>query len=326
MSASCSPSGTGVQKHAAPGDRWWIYQKERFPLLAYVPVIAAFSFAAVAYSESSRDTNGLPEIRPIFTAFVASLLFFLQLRLADDLKDAEDDSHYRPYRPLPRGLVTVRELVVAWLGCLLLQTVLALWLSWRLLPLLAITSAYMLVMSNKHVLRVLGLENWVERHPALYRATGPVIVPLIFIYAGACDWFAAGYIAPSSFASIVAANYLTAMVIEIGRKVRAPEDEELGVETYSAVFGRRKAVVIWLATMLAAAACACIAAREGPYTRFVAILLGLMLLVSVAAGVIFLRHTKPGRGSWIEATSRSWALTMYLSLGALPALLRVCGV
>jgi len=29
------------------GNRWWIYQKERFPLVAYGPLVAAFSFAAV---------------------------------------------------------------------------------------------------------------------------------------------------------------------------------------------------------------------------------------------------------------------------------------
>ena len=42
------------------------------------------------------------------------LLFFLQLRIADEFKDYEDDARYRPYRPVPRGLVSLREL--AWVG------------------------------------------------------------------------------------------------------------------------------------------------------------------------------------------------------------------
>jgi len=30
--------------------KWWIYQKERFPLLQYIPMMIAFGFCAVSYS------------------------------------------------------------------------------------------------------------------------------------------------------------------------------------------------------------------------------------------------------------------------------------
>ena len=57
-------------------------------------------------------------------AFATAFLFFLQLRIADEFKDFEEDSRYRPYRPVPRGLVRLREL--GWLGaaaaCLQLAT------------------------------------------------------------------------------------------------------------------------------------------------------------------------------------------------------------
>ena len=35
-------------------NRWWIYQKERFPLLAHGPLIFAFSACAVAFSSLLR--------------------------------------------------------------------------------------------------------------------------------------------------------------------------------------------------------------------------------------------------------------------------------
>jgi 4-hydroxybenzoate polyprenyltransferase len=38
-------------------------------------------------------------------------------------------------------------------------------------------------------------------------------------------------------------------VIEVGRKIRAPADEEPGVDTYSSVWGCSKAVLIWLSAM-----------------------------------------------------------------------------
>ena len=40
-------------------------------------------------------------------AVVTSFLSFLQLRIADEFKDFDEDSRYRPYRPVPRGLVTL---------------------------------------------------------------------------------------------------------------------------------------------------------------------------------------------------------------------------
>jgi len=43
-------------------------------------------------------------------AFATVLLFFLQLRIADEFKDYEEDRRCRPHRPVPRGLVSLGEL------------------------------------------------------------------------------------------------------------------------------------------------------------------------------------------------------------------------
>src|SRR5207247_10262010 len=42
-------------------------------------------------------------------SFVTCLLFFLQLRIADEFKDFEEDSKYRPYRAVPRGTARSEE-------------------------------------------------------------------------------------------------------------------------------------------------------------------------------------------------------------------------
>ena len=95
-------------------NRWWVYQRERFPVVAHGVLIAAFSFSAVSFSRLLRGDVTLPSPATAATAFVTAFLFFLQLRLADEFKDFEEDSRYRPYRPVPRGLVTLRELGVLW--------------------------------------------------------------------------------------------------------------------------------------------------------------------------------------------------------------------
>src|SRR6266571_4886269 len=93
-------------------NRWWVYQRERFPVLGHGPLIAAFSFSAVCFSALLRRQSELPPVRTCLVAFGTAFLFFLQLRIADEFKDFEEDSRYRPYRAVPRGLVSLRELGV----------------------------------------------------------------------------------------------------------------------------------------------------------------------------------------------------------------------
>ncbi len=108
--------------------RWITYQRERFPLLAHGPLVAAFSVSAVCFSRLVRGEPGLPPPASLVVAFVTALIFFLQLRIADEFKDFEDDARYRPYRPVPRGLVTLRELGWIGVGGAAIQLALALWL------------------------------------------------------------------------------------------------------------------------------------------------------------------------------------------------------
>src|SRR5438876_4874960 len=120
-------------------NRWWTYQRERFPVFAHSPLIAAFSFSAVSYSALIRGVPQLPGWRSCVVAFASSFLFFLQLRIADEFKDFEEDSRFRPYRPVPRGLISLWALGWVWAGCIAIQVALALWLAPSLIVLLLLT-------------------------------------------------------------------------------------------------------------------------------------------------------------------------------------------
>ncbi|NOX93284.1 MAG: hypothetical protein GXP18_12790, partial [Gammaproteobacteria bacterium] len=110
-------------------NRWWIYQRERFPVLAHGPLVIAFSFSALCYSSLLRGDINIPDLLPGVVAFLTAFLLFLQLRIADEFKDHEEDCRYRSYRPVPRGLVSLRELGWIAAGSLLVQLLLALWLA-----------------------------------------------------------------------------------------------------------------------------------------------------------------------------------------------------
>ena len=93
--------------------RLWIYQAERFPLIQTVPLLGAFSAASVTASARLAD-RPLPDIATYLAAFLIVMVFFWQMRALDEVKDAETDRRYRPERPIPRGLVSLR--LILWLA------------------------------------------------------------------------------------------------------------------------------------------------------------------------------------------------------------------
>ncbi len=298
--------------------RWWIYQRERFPLLAHGPLVLAFSSSAVCFSALLRG-GPRPAWSSFAVAFGTCLFFFLQLRLADEFKDFEEDSRYRPYRPVPRGLIKLRELGWLWVATGILQLLLALWLApWLLLVLLA-GWTYLALMSVEFFAR-----DWLKARPITYLWTHMLIMPIVDLYATACDWVPAGMkTPPAGLLWFLAASFFNGIVIEFGRKIRAPADEETGVQTYSVLWGRRRAVCAWLGVMGATAFCAWQAARRIDFFGPVCVATVVILIFAGVAAARFLRQTRAGSGKRFELLAGLWTLVLYLSLGLGPLLWRV---
>ena len=293
--------------------RWWIYQRERFPLLANGALIAAFSFCAVSLSRLLRHEAAWPHWRAVLVAFISSFAFFLQLRIADEFKDFEEDSRYRPYRPVPRGLVTLRELAALFVLLILVQLALAVWLNPRLIVLLAVTWVYLAAMSKEFF-----VADWLRSRHVLYMFTHMFIMPLVDLYATSTDWLAVTLRPPPGLIWFLLASYFNGLVIELGRKIRSPADEETGVATYSALWGIRTAVGSWsLAMALTLAFAALVTMRIGSGAIILSIL-AAALGGAVTLGLLLQRRPEPGRGKWIEMYSGLWTLALYLSLGLVP--------
>ncbi len=290
--------------------RWWIYQKERFPLLAHGPLIAAFSACAVSFSSLLRGAP-VPDGTMFLTAFGVCLLMFLQLRIADEFKDAEEDARWRPYRPVPRGLVTLGELRVLFILAALVQTGLVLALDVRLMIVLGIAWSYLALMSVEFFRR-----EWLKKRPIIYLLTHMGIMPLVDFFGTACEWLPRGSSAPAGLGWFLAASFFNGIVIEIGRKLRQPADEEDGVETYSRLWGRTGGAVVWMLALLATGLCAAMAARVIGFTGPVVISLSAVL--ALAAVVVSSYHHGSLSGKKIEAVAAIWTLALYLMLGLVP--------
>ena len=298
--------------------RWWIYQRERFPLVAHAPLVAAFSFSAVAYSSLLRGEAQLPALATWLVAFLTSLAFFMQLRIADEFKDFDEDNRYRPYRPVPRGLITLRELGILGFILALLQLLLAVIYYKPLIIFLGITWLYLALMSHEFFIR-----KWLKDRPVTYMWSHMLIMPLIDFYATSCDWLVLDGDLPKGLFWFLIISFFNGMVIEIGRKIRSAEDEEEGVETYSKLWGQKKATMIWLTMLVTTALCAIAAAQIIDFLAPVVITLLILILTAALVCVKFLRQPIAGSGKRIELFSGIWTISMYLSLGAGPLLWKV---
>lgn len=298
--------------------RWWTYQQERFPIFVNGPLIFVFSLSAVSYSSLLRGKLALPSWPVTLTAFLTCLSFFLLLRIADEFKDFEEDAKYRAYRPVPRGLIKLRELGVLAVIVVLIQLGLAILLKPALIFILLIVWAYWGLMWKEFF-----IAKWLKAHPLHYLWTHMLIMPLIDLYATACDWLVAGTSKPTTgLLWFLLISFFNGVVVEIGRKLRAPEDEEEGVETYSALYGIPKASLMWLSALAITAASALVAAYRIGF--FVPVVSLVVILLSIAS-ILLLRFQKPkeGMGKHLELFSGIWTILLYLSVGIIPLLLKV---
>ncbi|MEO5616579.1 MAG: UbiA family prenyltransferase [Candidatus Eisenbacteria bacterium] len=316
-----SGAAPGPDRPASLPARLWRYQAERFPLAGYAPLITAFTFASVSYSRSARRFAGLPDSAgfvpwPLFVvgAFT-SLACFLLLRVLDEHKDAETDRRWRPELPVPRGLVSLGEL--RGLGAVLVASGVAanaLVAPVLLLPLLLV-AAWAALMTKEFFVRV-----WLRAHVGAYLVTHMLIMPMIDAYTTGIDWLVAGRHAPSGLPWFLAATFANGVLVEIGRKLRAPADERQGVDSYTRAWGVRRAPLAWLLVLAAAATVVTIAARStGAAGLSAAIVFPAAALLAIPA-VRFVATGDERAAKQVELTSGLWGLISYLTLGFGPML------
>ncbi len=295
--------------------RWWTYFEERFPPFQHGISVGIFTISALCFSARIRDDMAPPGALASAVAFATTFFFFLQLRIADEFKDCEEDSRWRPYRPVPRGLVTLRSLAVLGAGTGFVQLILVPLYQPRLIILLILVWAYFGLMSAEFFVR-----EWLKARPVIYMGTHMVIIPLITLYVTAYDWMRLGGTPPRGLWWFVAMTYFNFSVIEIGRKLRSPQDEEKGVETYSVLWGPKGAVLAWLGGIVVTGLFALASAWQIGFVVPVAAVAGVCLMAAVVISRRFLREQKPGGGKIFELASALWTLLIFLALGPIPLL------
>jgi len=295
-------------------NRWWVYQEERFPILAHGPMVIVFCLSIMLFSSLQADE--LPGIARIAGAVVSTIILFFQLRVADEFKDFADDSKYRPHRAVPRGLISLRELArVAWVGAAV-QFVIAISIDVGLLPILMIVWLYMGLMTKEFF-----VPGWLKKTPSVYLASHMLIMPLIAYYVSAFDWLCVCREMPAGLSWLLLFSFGCGLVLEVGRKIKAPDVERNGVETYSSLWGISVALLVWVAA--GAIAVAAFIRASAFFDGTVAPVSFTIGVASFALVVVASALTKSSRESarFIEPGSGLFAMLLYLGLGPLHALM-----
>lgn len=301
--------------------RFRIYQRERFPLVGHAILISAFSFSAVSYSRLSRGTEGFIPWPHFLVGVFTTFTLFLLVRIFDEFKDAADDARYRRELPVPRGLISLHELRTVGIVAFIAQVAVNLLFFPKMLAIYAIVIAYLCLMGKEFF-----IAKWLKKRPFWYVTSHMLIIPLIDTYASGLDWLLAGADAPFGLLFFFAVSFMNGIVLEIGRKIRTPGDEQKGVDTYSHLLGPKRAAWLWIAVLTATWLLSMAASHYAGYGPLAYAVLGILFAGCCVPALLFLVRTDRKRAKAIELTSAAWTVAMYLSLGGIPMLEQLLGL
>ena len=328
-----------------------IYLNERFPLgknsfFVLIFTLSGYIFTGLLYNSKiikptlSKEVNRVllfwdKEIDKVpiiwykfLPLFIIIFMFFFQLRITDEFKDYEEDLKYRPYRPVQRGIISLKALGKIGIATIIIQIILAHVINPKLIYFMLLVWFYMFLMTKEFFIK-----NWLTERILIYALSHVVI--MIFITLVIVK--GTGYILESHFLEtlylsvekygknifiglipLFALNYLNGIVLEIGRKTRRADEEEHGVQTYSKLWGKKKAVII-LSLLFAVEYFLVILGLSYTYEKyflFSGLVLLIILIISIYFMIKFLK--KDLSGKIVESVSGLWIVFSSMGLGLLP--------
>ena len=317
-----------------------IYLNERFPLgknsiFVLIFTLSGYIYTGLLYNSKIINQIFSKEIKvpmpwhKIVALFIIIFMFFLQLRITDEFKDYEEDLKYRAYRPVQRGVVTLKALGKIGIATVIIQIILAYIIDFKIIYFMIIVWFYMFLMAKEFFIK-----EWLTKRILIYALSHVVIMIFItLVIVNATQYIVLGeaenifeFVALQwyrhnidiALIPLFTLNYLNGIVLEIGRKTRRADEEEHGVQTYSKLWGKKKAAVI-LSLLFAVEYFLVILGLSYTYEKyflFSGLTLLIILIISIYFMIKFLK--KDLSGKIVESVSGLWIVFSSMGLGLLP--------
>jgi len=241
------------------------YSKERFHLGQFVPLSLILG-GVLAIGTQTYFHNRLL-IAPILLSATALFLFFLRLRIFDEFKDFDHDLKHYSHRPVPRGLVSKKELGYLLIPLIILELIIAIVSGNDSVIFYIVSFLYSLLMFREFFVR-----DWIKNHFTAYIASHEVLLFPLFFYLCAINGFGIIHLANPFFWLLVVCVGSFMFLLEVARKVRSKDQEIASRDTYTAQYGIRGASLILLITS----------------TLAILSLVGLMRIINISSSLLII--------------------------------------
>ncbi len=221
--------------------RFRAYLAERFPLFGHGLLIVSYCSSNQFLAQVLTTPGPVAYSHRSALIAVVMLCTFFHLRVFDEHKDYADDCRFHPDRVLQRGLVTLRDLRRLGAAALLIE-----WLAGWLLGPAALVAILAAQLFSVLMLKEFFVGAWLRRHFLVYAFSHMLIMPLLaqIVYSGATGRYF--WQAPPWFWVYACVGFFVTFNWEVSRKIRAPEEEVEGLDSYTKVFGTYGAAYVVL--------------------------------------------------------------------------------
>lgn len=277
--------------------KWYTYQKERFPILMFGVYVLCIVIAVFGFASLYTKFNNIV----ILPMFIVGFLQFLMVRIVDEFKDYEEDCKYRPYRPVPRGVVTLEELKILFIICAITQISITIACTKNITYLTILWLFFAIMTKGFFIKKVL------DKHLLLEVTLDEIMMPILVIFLLGFTPFE--ITSNTNVWKILVLSYLVSWIVEIARKIRSKEQEETGVRTYTAVYGIPKAILILsiLETLLALVQYVILGKK---YIIPIIVMYAIMIIINI----LFLAKKKKKFAKIVELSANIYIMLVYLSM------------
>ncbi len=286
------------------------YMRERFPLFGHVLLIISY-FSSNQFLAKVLVNPGEP-MRYTAQSLLGALtllLFFWHLRIFDEHKDFAEDSRFHSHRVLQRGVITLAELRILAAIAIAAEFALAAAAGVAAMTGLAMAFAFSLLM-----LKEFFAAAWLKRHFLVYATSHMLLMPLLSLMVFSFATRQMPWRAPPVFWVYAFVGFFVTFNVEVSRKIRAPEDEVEGLDSYSKIFGTYGAAWIVLGLRLIDTTLVSFVGHAIGVSPWFYVAVGALFLMTLGTFIRFRTHTSTASAKALERNAGLYLIAFDLIL------------